>query len=116
MAKKFDVKALREKVINSDDIQYESLYVKEWDVELPVKTLSTSEMKKVMEAQDDNVRMMILAVLHGCKTEDGEAVFTGKDLAKFESEKAFGPVTKVATKILELSGFNETAVEEAKND
>src|SRR5690625_4608759 len=109
MTKKFDVKALRDKVLNSDDIQYDEIYVKEWDVTLPVKTLSTSEMKEVMKYQDDQVRMMILAVLHGCKTEDGEEVFNKTDLAKFEKEKAFGPVTKVATKILEISGFNEEA-------
>lgn len=116
MAKKFDVKAIREKALNSDDIQYDSIYVSEWDVELPVKTLSTSEMKEVMKYQNDQMRMMVLAVLNGCKTEDNEAVFDRKDLAKFENEKAFGPIAKVATKILELSGFNDEAISEAKND
>lgn len=116
MTKKFDVKAIREKVFNSDDIKYETVYVSEWDVELPIKTLSTSEMKKVTKFQDDNVRMMIIAILNGCKTEDGEAVFSEADLAKFEAEKAFAPVAKVATKILEISGFDEDAINDAKND
>lgn len=113
---KFDVKALRSKVMASDDIKYDEVHVSEWDVTLPVKTLSSAEMKKVMKSQDDNIRMMILAVLYGCKTPEGEAVFEEKDLAKFEAEKAFGPIAKVATKVLELSGFDAESVKESKNN
>lgn len=113
---KFDVKALRDKVMASDDIKYDEVFVSEWDVTLPVKTLSSAEMKKVMKSQDDNIRMMILAVLYGCKTPEGEAVFEEKDLAKFETEKAFGPIAKVASKVLELSGFDEESVKESKNN
>lgn len=113
---KFDVKALREKVLASDDIKYDEVYVEEWDVTLPVKTLAGAEMKKVMKFQDDNIRMMILAVLYGCKTREGEAVFEEKDLAKFEADKAFGPIVKVAERVLELSGFNGEAVKDAKNN
>lgn len=111
---KYNVKELRQKVLDSDDIKYDEVFVSEWDVTLPVKTLSTNEMKIVMKEQNDQIRLMILAVLHGCKTEDGEAVFDPKDLAKFEDGKAFSPITKVASKVLELSGFNEEAVKDAK--
>ena len=113
---KFDVKALRDKVMASDDIKFDEVFVPEWDVTLPVKTLSASEMKKVMKYQDDSIRMMILAVLYGCKTKEGEAVFDEKDLAQFEANKAFGPITKVATKVLELSGFDEETVKDSKNN
>lgn len=113
---KYDVKALRDKVMASDDIKYDEVHVPQWDVDLPIKTLSASEMKKVMKTKDDNIRMMILAVLYGCKTPDGEAVFEEKDLAKFEAEKAFGPIMTVATAILDLSGFDEEAVKDAKNN
>lgn len=111
---KFDVKALREKALSSDDIKFDEVHVDAWDVTLPVKTLSSSEMKKVMKYKDDEIRMMIFAVLHGCKTEDGEAVFQETDLAKFESEKSIGPISKIAEKVFELSGFNEEATEQAK--
>lgn len=113
---KFDVKALRDKVLASDDIKFDEVFVPEWDVTLPVKTLSASEMKKVMKYQDDSIRMMILAVLYGCKTKEGEAVFDEKDLAQFEANKAFGPITKVASKVLELSGFDEETVKDSKNN
>lgn len=113
---KFDVKALRSKVLNSDDIKNTEVYVEEWDVTLPIRTLASSEMKKVMQYQDDNIRMMILAVLYGCKTPEGVTVFEATDLAKFENEKAFGPIVTVASKVLELSGLSGNAVKDAKNN
>lgn len=112
---KFDVKALREKVMATNDIQYDEVFVSEWDATLPVKTLSALEMKEVMKYQKDTVRMTIIAVLHGCKTEDGEAVFVKEDLAKFEAEKAFAPVMKVAERILDMSGFGGEGMADAKN-
>lgn len=115
MTNKYDVKALRDKVLKSEDIQYSEVRVEEWDVTLPVKTLSSSEMKEIMRYQDDNIRMMVLAVLHGCKTKEGEAIFDKKDLAKFEAEKAFGPIAKVANEVMELSGMNKDDVKDAKN-
>ena len=112
---KFDVKALREKVISSDDIKYDEIYVKEWDVTLPVKTLASQELKQVMKYRSDQVRMLNLAVIYGCKTKDGEAVFNEKDLAVLEAEKSFGAIQTIAGKVLEMSGFYDKAEEDAKN-
>lgn len=112
----FNVKELRDKVMASDDIQYETVYVKEWDVDLPVKTLSSAELKKVMKHKEDEIRMSILAVIYGCKTKDNEAVFNEKDLAKFEAEKSFGAIQTVAEKVLEISGFGANADGEVKKD
>jgi hypothetical protein len=113
---KFDVKALREKVMGSDDIQYAEVYVKEWDANLPVKTLSASELKQVMKYQKDQVRMLVLAVIYGCKTKEGESVFNDKDLAVLEAEKSFGAIQTIAGKVLEMSGFYDKAEDEAKNE
>lgn len=113
---KFNVKQLRDKVMASDDIKFSEVEVPEWDVTLPIKTLSSAEMKKVMKVQDDNIRMMILAVLYGCKTPEGESVFEEKDLAHFEANKAFGPIMKVSEKVLELSGFDTESVKDSKNN
>lgn len=113
---KFNVKQLRDKVLASDDIKFSEVEVPEWDVTLPIKTLSSAEMKKVMKVQDDNIRMMILAVLYGCKTPEGESVFEEKDLAHFEANKAFGPIMNVSEKVLELSGFDTESVKDSKNN
>lgn len=113
---KFDVTALREKVMASDDVVFDEVYIEEWDTKLPIKTLAPSDLKKVMKYESDSVRMAILAVIYGCKTPQGEAVFTEKDLAKFETEKSFGAIMKVAEAVFEISGYSEKATEEAKND
>ena len=113
---KFDVTALREKVLASDDIKYDEVYVAEWDVTLPVKSLSATEMKELYKHDKDPIRMAILSVLFGCKTKDGEAVFKREDLAKFETEKSFGAIQTVSEKILSISGMDDDAVSEAKND
>lgn len=113
---KFDVKALREKVLATDDIQYDEVFVKEWDVTLPVKTLASTELKQVMKYQKDQVRMLNLAVIYGCKTKEGEAVFNEKDLAVLEAEKSFGAIQTIAERVLEMSGFYDKAEEDAKNE
>jgi hypothetical protein len=116
MAKKFDVKSLRQKVLSTDDVVYDSFYVEEWDTELPIRTLSAQDLKKIMKFKEDEVRMAILAVLYGCKTKEGESVFEETDLAQFENGKAFGPVAKLGAKIMSISGLSNNEVKEAKND
>jgi hypothetical protein len=115
MTKKFDVKALRQKVLSKDDIIYESYFVEEWEAELPIKTLTAPEIKKIRQHKDDEIRMLILAVVYGCKTREGEAVFEETDLAKFESEKSIGPIVGIGTRIMEISGLGDKAAKQAKN-
>jgi hypothetical protein len=115
MTKQFDVKALRQKVLDTEDVIYDSFYVKEWDAELPIKTLTAPELKQLMKHKNDEIRMTILAVLYGCKTREGEAVFTETDLAAFETKKSFGPIAKLGGKILEISGLGKDAEKDAKN-
>jgi hypothetical protein len=113
---KFDVKALRDKVMQTDDVKYDSIKVDEWGVELPVRTIMGDKLKKVMKYKDDPVRMTCMALIYGCVTPDGEAVFTEKDLPQFEQNKSFKAITHVARRVFELSGLDEDAVDEAKND
>lgn len=117
MAKKFDVKAIRQKVLASDDVKYDTVYVEEWDTEIPVKTLTGADLKKVMKAgKDDHVRMTILAVLYGCETPEGEKVFEEADLAVFENKKSIKEIAQLAKRIFELSGLTEDMQQQVKND
>lgn len=114
--KKFDVKALRQKVLDTEDVIYDTFFVKEWDTELPIKTLTAPELKEIMKYQTDQIRMTILAVLYGCKTRDGESVFEQTDLLAFETSKSFGPVAKLGGRILEISGLGKDVEKDVKND
>jgi hypothetical protein len=115
MAKKFDVKAIREKVLGTDDVVYKTVYVDEWETEVPIKTLTAPELKEIMKHKNDEIRVAILAVLYGCVTEDGERVFEREDLAIFETKKSFGPIAKLSAEIMKISGLGENAVKDAKN-
>jgi hypothetical protein len=124
MAKVYDIKSLREKALESDDIKNDSVFVDEWDAEFPVQSLRAADLKKVLTQsktgkgeERDEVRMACLAVLYGCRTPEGEAVFTADDLAAFETKKAARPIMTISGKVMEISGFTNAkqAVSDAKN-
>jgi len=114
---KFDVKALKQKALQSDDIVYDSVYIEKWDAEFPVKTLVGADLKAVMKHRNDPIRMAILAVVYGCVTQDGERVFDDEReaVAVFETQKGMSEITQLSTKILEISGLAGDSVAEAKN-
>src|SRR5690606_22441453 len=113
MTKKFDVKALREKVLATDDIQHDESYIEEWDVTLPIRTISSANLEEIIKYRDDRIRFATLAVSYGCVTEDDEQVFKETDLAKVAQEKYFGVIQRIAERALELSGFSDKEVDEA---
>lgn len=118
LPKKFDVKALKQKALQSDDVVYDTFYVKKWDAEFPIKTLVGADVKAVMKHRDDPIRSAILAVVYGCVTPDGERVFDNEReaVAAFETTKGIGEITQLAKRIMEISGLSDIAVSEAKND
>jgi hypothetical protein len=119
MANKFDVKELRQKALATDDIKNDVVYVEEWDAEFPVQSLKAKDLKAVLtqskngKGDRDEIRLMCLAVLYGCRTPEGERIFTDDDLAQFENTKAAKPIMTIGAKIMDISGFNEKAKEEA---
>lgn len=116
--KQFDVRALKQKALASDDIVYDSVYIEKWDAEFPVKTLVGADLKAVMKHRDDPIRMAILAVVYGCVTPDGERVFDNEReaVATFETSKGIAEITQLSKKILEISGLGNESSAQAKND
>lgn len=117
----FDVKALRERALQADDIKRGTIYVEEWEAEFPVRSLSGKGLKEVMnksknaKGDRDEIRMSILAAIHGCADETDQYVFTSQDLAVFESDtKSAAPILKIGKAVLELSKFTDSATDEAK--
>lgn len=118
----FDVKALREKALQSDDIKNDTVTVEEWgNAEFPVQSLKLADLKAVLtksknaKGETDETRLMALAVLHGCRTPEGERIFTDTDLAAFENGKAAKPIMTIGAKVLAISGFSKQEKDAAKN-
>src|SRR5690606_39411670 len=57
MSEKIDVKALREKVLATDDIQHDETYIEEWTVTLPIRTMSSANLKKMSKYTPDPIRI-----------------------------------------------------------
>ncbi|TCM89600.1 hypothetical protein EV294_11265 [Paenibacillus sp. BK033] len=121
MTTKFDVKALREKALQTDDIKHGSVYVEEWDAEFPVRSLSGKGLKDVLtksknaKGERDEIRMSLLAAIVGCADETGTRVFDDTDLAVFESDsKSAAPILKIGKAVLELSALSDGAKADAK--
>lgn len=121
MTTKFNVKELREKALQTDDIKRGSVYVDEWGAEFPVRSLSGKGLKDVMtksknaKGERDEIRMALLAAIIGCADETGERVFSDTDLAVFESDtKSAAPILKIGKAVLELSALSDGAKDGAK--
>lgn len=123
MVNTIDVKALRERAMQSDDIVYDTVQVDEWGGEYPVRSLPGGALKKVMAqsrvgkgGERDEMRLIMLAAIYGCADKDGNRVFDDKDLAVFESDKkSAAPLIKIGAKVLELSNTGEKGLADAKN-
>lgn len=120
MSNIFDVKQLRKKALESDAVINDTIYVSDWDAHYPVQSLRARDLKEVFQksknanGKTDEIRLMCLAVLHGCRTPEGERIFTDEDLAKFETELAARPIMEIGAKIMEISGTSEKDVNSAK--
>ena len=118
---KFDVKALREKAVQSDDIRHDVVFVEEWDAEFPVRSLSGKGLKDVLtksknaKGERDEFRMTMLAALYGCASPEGERVFTDDDLGLFESDrKSAAPMLKIGKRVIEISALGDSGQADSK--
>ncbi|GMK47655.1 hypothetical protein PghCCS26_47850 [Paenibacillus glycanilyticus] len=121
MSTKFDVKALRDKALQTDDIKNGSVYVEEWDADFPVRSLTGKGLKDVLtksknaKGERDEIRMSLLAAIVGCADETGARVFDDTDLAVFESDsKSAAPILKIGKAVLDLSALGNNAQTDAK--
>jgi hypothetical protein len=111
-------------VFSVEDIKKERLDIEEWGGYVIVHSLTSSAHEKLvqscMRGTGKNRTMDMvgyqskLAVL--CARDDeGKRIF-GDDHAAKLADKASGPISKIANKAQELSGFGEGAVEAAKEN
>ena len=109
---------LREKILNAKDIREEKITIKEWEVEVLVKGMTGKERANFLKLSTKNDKVDFeamyptLVISSTYCPESGEKVFGigDKDILNTKSASA---VEKIAKKVLELSGLDEDAHEEA---
>lgn len=113
----------REDILNADDIERDTVDVPEWGGEVIVRCLNAEEyidMGFDLQTDEDTIdpekakELMPRIVSMGIVDEDGRRIFTETDIEAI-AQKSFGPVNRVSTRILELSGLAEGVTEETKN-
>jgi len=112
----------REEILQADDIKRDTVDTPEWGGSVLVRGLNAEQYLDMgfdLRTDDDTLNpekvkaMMPTIVSMGVIDEDGEPLFTEADIKPL-AKKSFGPVNRISTRILELSGLR-TGEEDAKN-
>lgn len=112
----------REQILGAEDIVTETVPVPEWgaalgfddpqEAEVGIKTLDAEEYLDMgfdlrdLEDEDRMKTTFPLLVAAGCIDEDGNQLFQPDD-AKLLAKKSFGPISRIATRIMEISGLTD---------
>ena len=108
-----------ESILSADDFRYADVDCPEWGGMVRVRSLSGGQRSVITQrVQDKELEDLeeTLTVM-GCVNEDGERIFTNKDIEKLK-KKSNTPIARIAKKIMELSGIGNAgeAVENAKKN
>jgi len=107
----------KQDILEAQDIERAEVDVEEWGGTVLVRGLTAQQyigMGFDLRGEGDEIdpekakEMMPLIVAMGVIDEDGETLFSQKEAGKL-AKKSFGPVNRISTKILELSGLGGEA-------
>lgn len=129
-----DLQAIRQAVLDNDDRVFETIEVPEWGVTLPLISLSMEKRRNIRKAatksrpgkggqmvrETDAELLEIMFFIEGVRDHKTENQIFTKGDAKALEKKNSGAISRVASKIMEMSGLNaedaDEEMEELKND
>lgn len=108
-----------ESILAAEDFKYADVECPEWGGSVRIRSLSGGQRTIIAQrVQDKQLEDLdeLLAVM-ACVDEDGSRIFTNKDITALKKKSA-AVVTRIAKKVLELSGIGNEAekVEDAKKN
>jgi len=124
--KKLSAGELRSKILSSKDTKSEIMFIAEWDVDILITSMTLAERKKLRESSSskmttegtfadmDPEQLEAGILISNVKDLDGNPIFTKEDAAEL-MKKNSAVTTKIASKILELSGMSPEARKEVAN-
>lgn len=110
--------SLRDRILQSNDIQKSNLTVEQWGAELEIRTMTAVERSRLVSTctkPDGTVDMekmyplLLIAAVYDPET--GEKVFTAEDMGALQ-DKSAAAIELVAQKVMEVSGMTAKAVDE----
>lgn len=113
---------IREKIKNAQDIQKEILEIKEWDCSIEIRTMTAKQRARILDKVMDEKGQINHDLFHGYMIavccfdpETNEQIFDAED-ADWLMDKSSGPVERIMTAVMKLSGLNKGAVETAEKN
>ena len=108
-----------ESILAAEDFKYAEVECPEWGGTVRVRSLSGGQRAQITQRVNDKQldELDELLAVMACVDEDGSRIFTNKDIASLKKKSA-AVVTRIAKKVLEISGIgNEVGeVDEAKKN
>jgi hypothetical protein len=113
---------LREKIKSTNDIKKEILEIEEWDCSIEIRTMTAKQRAVILDKVMGDKGNMDHDLFHGYMItvscfdpETGELIFQPDD-AEWLMEKSSGPIERIMTSVMRLSGLNKSAIEEAEKN
>ena len=108
-----------ESILAAEDFKYAEVDCPEWGGTVRVGSLSGGQRAQITQRVNDKQldELDELLAVMACVDEDGSRIFTNKDIASLKKKSA-AVVTRIAKKVLEISGIGNEAgeVDEAKKN
>ena len=108
-----------ESILAAEDFKYAEVECPEWGGTVRVRSLSGGQRAQITQRVNDKQldELDELLAVMACVDEDGSRIFTNKDIASLKKKSA-AVVTRIAKKVLEISGIGNEAgeVDEAKKN
>lgn len=97
--------SLRDQIIAVDDLKTATVHVKEWNMDVMVRELNSGERDKIfsMHAAESGVAAVFRTLEIAVIDEDGSRALEDGD-AEMLAQKSDAAITKLYSKIMELSG------------
>ena len=108
-----------ESILAAEDFKYAEVECPEWGGTVRVRSLSGGQRAQITQRVNDKQldELDELLAVMACVDEDGSRIFTNKDIASLKKKSA-AVVTRIAKKVLEISGIGNEAgeVDDAKKN
>ena len=108
-----------ESILAAEDFKYAEVECPEWGGTVRVRSLSGGQRAQITQRVNDKQldELDELLAVMACVDEDGSRIFTNKDIVSLKKKSA-AVVTRIAKKVLEISGIGNEAgeVDEAKKN
>ena len=116
--------SLKEKIKSAKDLNSETIYVDEWDVNIEIRAFSARKRLEIgkfasnMELKDSESNLKFIGSLlkESCyDPETGEQIFEESDV-EWISDKSGVVLDKIVDKALRINGLEKKAVESAEKN